>query len=190
MSSIRTFIAVRASQRVTANVARVVSRLSAVSDQYRWVLPENLHVTLNFVGDVRDVEVPELCQLVRQTVAPLASFDLSLHGVGGFPDAQQPRVVWMGVDEGEAALREMYLALQDQLHLWGINKDRKPYVPHMTLGRVKRAGRWSEDLLQTMHRLRRHDGGSCHVSEVTVFSSFLDRGGPSYTPMARIPLRP
>ena len=117
MASIRTFIAVRASQRVTANAARVVARLSAISDQYRWVVPENLHVTLNFVGDVPDVEVHELCQLVRRTLEPVASFDLSLHGVGGFPQSDQPRVIWLGVDEGADALADIYRLLQDELHV-------------------------------------------------------------------------
>ena len=189
MSNIRTFIAVNASQRVTNNVARIVGRLAATDAKYRWVTQENLHVTLNFVGDVVDVEVPELCQLVKRTVEGFESFDMSLQGVSGFPNPQQPRVLWIGVDEGKQNLTSIYDALAEVLHHWGVNKDRNAFVPHMTLGRLSRGGRWNEGLIDLVHKLRHHDGGFCHVKEVIVYSSFLDRSGPTYTPMARIKLQ-
>ena len=188
MADIRTFIGVSASQRVTSNVARVVTRLAASDASYRWVVPENLHVTLNSVGEVRDTELPELLTLIKRTVENFSRFDLSLHGVDGFPNANEPRVIWIGVDEGQDPLREIYGALADKLHHWGVNRERKPYVPHMTLGRLARGGRWNESLLEKMHRLRNHDGGFCQVQEIVVYSSFLDRNKPTYTPMSRIKL--
>jgi 2'-5' RNA ligase len=189
MAKIRTFIAVNASQRVTNNVSRVIGRLSALKAQYRWVVPENLHVTLNFVGDVVDVEVPELCKLIKNAIAGFESFDMSLQGVSGFPNASEPRVLWIGVDEGKQALTSIYDALAEVLHHWGVNKDRNEFVPHMTMGRLNRGGRWNEDLVNLVHKLRHHDGGFCHVKEVVIYSSYLDRSGPTYTPMARIKLQ-
>ncbi|MEL7498832.1 MAG: RNA 2',3'-cyclic phosphodiesterase [Planctomycetota bacterium] len=190
MSAIRTFVAVNASSRVTNNVSRVVSRLAATEAGYNWVDQESLHVTLNYIGDVNDVEIPELCKLIKQSVEPFSPFDLSLKGVSGFPRPEQPRVLWMGVDEGSESLEKIYRALEETLYEWGVNKDRRAYVPHMTLGRVARGGRWNEALLALMHRLRNHDGGFCSVNEVVVYSSYLDRSGPTYTPMSRIALRP
>lgn len=189
MGKIRTFIAVRASQRVNNNVARVIGRLGALSDGYNWVEPENLHVTLNFVGDVVDIEVPELCKLIKDAVEPLPAFDMSLQGVSGFPDVEQPRVLWIGVDEGGDRLRELYRVLEEVLHHWGVNKDRNEFVPHMTLGRIKRGGRWNDGLMELVHKLRNHDGGFCYVDEVVIFSSFLEKRGPTYTPMARVKLK-
>lgn len=188
MADIRTFIGVNASQRVTSNIARVVNRLAASEANYRWVEAENLHVTLNAVGDVRDTELPELLSLIKRTVENYSRFDMSLQGVDGFTSAKEPRVIWIGVDEGQDPLREMYAALADELHLWGVNRERKPYLPHMTLGRLARGGRWNENLLERMHRLRNHDGGFCQVQEIVVYSSFLDRNKPTYTPMSRIKL--
>ena len=189
MATIRTFIAIKTSQRVTNNVAKVIGRLAALSDQYRWVDADNLHVTLNFVGDVVDVEVPELCQLIKHAVEPFEPFELSLHGVSGFSSADEPRVLWIGVDEGAESLKLIYKSLADVLHHWGVNKDRNEYIPHMTLGRLKRGGRWNEELLGLVHKLRNHDGGFCHVEELIVYSSYLERSGPTYTPMARIKLK-
>jgi 2'-5' RNA ligase len=188
MAEIRTFIGVAASQRVTSNVARVVSRLAATNAGYRWVDPENLHVAMNIVGAVRDIEVPEIIKLVKNTVQDFPRFEMSLQGVSGFPTPEQPRVLWTGVDEGADVFREMHAALADELHLWGINRDRNTYVPHMTLGRVERGGRWNDEMMEQMHRLRNHDGGFCGVNEVVVYSNYMDRSGPTYTPMSRIKL--
>lgn len=188
MADIRTFIAVNASQRVTNNVARLIPRMDAAKAGYRWVEDENLLVQLNSVGNVRDTELPELLKLIKETAETFPSFDLSMQGVSGFPSAEEPRVIWIGVDEGADALKEIYDALADTLHHWGVNRERKPYVPHMTLGRLDRGGRWNDELLDKMHRLRSHDSGFCTVNEICVYSSFQDRSGLAYTPMARIKL--
>jgi 2'-5' RNA ligase len=189
MGKIKTFIAVKVSERVNNNVAKVVRRLSALCDQYRWVEHENQILGLNYVGEVIDVEVPELCKLIKDAVEPLDSFELSLQGVDGFSSAQEPRTLWIGVDQGREQLCGLYSALEEVLHHWGVNKDRNEYVPHMTLGRLSRGGRWNDELLRLVHKLRSHDGGFCHVDEVIVFASYAERGRPSYTPMARIKLK-
>lgn len=188
MSVIRTFVAVAASDRVNNNVSRVISRLEATEAQYRWLEPENLHIPLNFVGDVKDIEVPEVCKMVKNALESFPRFEMSLQGVSAFPRPEQPRVLWMGVDEGRDALIDMYKALEDALYVWGVNKDRKEYVPHMTLGRIGRGGRWNDPMLDLMHRLRNHDGGFCTVTEAIIYSSFMDRSGPTYTPMSRVRL--
>jgi len=148
----------------------VARRLEATCDGYRWVDPENLHVTLNFVGDVVDIEVPELCKLIKDSIEPFEPFEMSLHGVSGFVDADQPRVVWIGVDEGAEQLKSLFETLADVLHHWGVNKERNEYVPHMTLGRLARGGRWNDELLALIHKLRHQ------------------RSGPTYTPMATLKL--
>ncbi len=58
----------------------------------------------------------------------------------------EPRVLWIGVDEGADALASLYKSLEEVLHHWGVNKDRNEYVPHMTIGRIGRRGRWNEAL--------------------------------------------
>lgn len=157
-------------------------------DGYRWVVPENLHVTLNFVGDVVDIEVPELCKLIKEAVEPFEPFEMSLHGVSGFANPSEPRVLWMGVDEGKDELAAIFNSLADVLHHWGVNKERNEFVPHMTLGRLGRGGRWNQELLDLVHKLRHHDGGFCQVKEIVVFSSFMEKSGPTYTPMATLKL--
>ena len=188
MANIRTFIGVQVPARMNNNVSRVVGKLDATGAKYNWVVPENLHVTLNFAGDVLDREVHELCQKLKRTIEVHEPFELSLHGVGGFPSVEMPRVLWIGVDEGTDSLISLNRDIEGTLSDWGVNKDRNEYKPHMTLGRLKKAGRWNEKMLDLVHRHRNHDGGACTIDTVTVFSSYLDPGGPTYTPMSRIKL--
>ena len=162
--------------------------MAAKCDGYRWVVPDNLHVTMNFVGDVTDIEVPEVCKIIKGALEPFDQFEMSLQGVSGFSSAEEPRVLWMGVDEGSEQLHAMYEALAEVLHHWGVNKDRNDFLPHMTLGRLAPGKRWNQELLDFVHKLRSHDGGFCTVREVKVFSSFKERGGPTYTPMATMKL--
>lgn len=189
MATIRTFIGIRTATRVTNSVAKLIGRMDAVCDGYNWVVPENIHVTLNMAGDIPDVETHQLCKELDATIQPFSSFALSVHGVGGFPDTKQPRVLWMGVDEGTTALTAIHHAVADKLSEWGVNRERQTYLPHVTLGRLRKSGRWNDALLDLAHRTRNHDAGTCWIDTVTVFSSFLDRQGPTYTPMASIRLQ-
>jgi len=85
MAKIRTFIAVYASAKINSNVARLTERFGAFSREVNWVPEENLHLTLNFVGDIDDREVPEFCSDATEVIEKFEAFDLVLGGLGGFP---------------------------------------------------------------------------------------------------------
>ena len=184
MAKIKTFISVAASQRVTNNIARVSNRLAAVCDGYNWVPAENLLVTVNFAGEVLDREAAEFCQHIKKATTQFSSFELSLCGVGCFPDTERPRTIWMGVDEGSEQLILMNRELTKVIQDWGFNKEKNAFIPHMTLGTLRRGGQWNAAMLEQLHRLRKHDSGFCTVDKLVVNSSHFDRGAPTFTPMA------
>ncbi len=188
MDTIRTFIAVPVAERIRNNLARVVQRLAAAGTGYNWVEAENFHVTLNFVGDVPSREVATLCREIKQVAETHAAFDLVLQGVGGFPNTDYPKTLWVGVEQGSEALTTLYRDLAPVVERWATRRDRQSYTPHLTLGRLQRNGRTNPVLSEEIHRLRSHDAGNCHVDRVIVFSSFLEKSGPTYTPMATIKL--
>lgn len=188
MAKIKTFISIEASQRVTNNIARVVQRLAALCDGYNWVPTENLNVTINFVGEVLDREAAEFCQLVKTAADQFEPFELSFCGVNAFPDTESPRTIWIGVDEGAETLTQMNRELTKVIQDWGFNKEKNAYIPHLTLGKLRRGGKWNDEMLQLLHRLRHHDSGFCTIDKIIVNSSHKDRGSPTYTPMATIKL--
>ena len=188
MAKIQTFIAVYASQKINSNVARLVERFGAFSREVKWVPEENLHLTLNFVGDIDDREVPEFCSDAEDFISKFEPFDLVLGGLGGFPSLEQPNSIWIGAEEGgdEMALisREITKFLRD----WSLGKSRFDFAPHMTIGRVKKGSQCPTELATLLHRFRNHDAGSCYIDRVKICSSTFEGGRPQYASMATIEL--
>lgn len=175
--------------RINSNAARLVDRLASSQASYNWVPEENLHITLNFVGDLLDREIPEFCKLMKEAICEHRPFELEVTGLGAFPEIDQPRTIWLGVNEGDEALSAIFRTGLGVMQDWGFNKPRNDYVPHMTLGRLKRSGSWNESLSKLLHRHRNHDAGICHIEKVVVNSSTFEGGRPQYAPMATIQLR-
>jgi RNA 2',3'-cyclic 3'-phosphodiesterase len=101
----------------------------------RYVRPEKLHLTLMFLGDVSDSDETLICDVVDQVASQAPAFDLKLRGLGGFPAMKWPRVLWLGVDGALESAHRVHEALAASLR--GIvNLESKPFVPHITLGRV------------------------------------------------------
>ena len=179
---------VTAAQRINSNVGRLIQRLDATQADYSWVAPENLHVTLNFVGDLVDREVPEFCQLMTEAIRELPPFDLGVAGLGAFASIEEPRTIYLGVNEGQQPLAELHDRIQIVLSDWGFNKPRHDYLPHMTIGRVRRGGKWNEKLTEVLFRHRNHEAGYCSVDSVIINSSDARGGDPRYARMATIRL--
>jgi len=189
MSNIRTFIGVFASQRINSNISRLVDRFAAVNKkQVNWVPEENLHLTLNFVGDIPDRDIPEFCRDAKGVISSFEPFDLTLGGLGAFPSLEGPRTIWVGAEQGGEAMAEMSQEITKFLRDWSLGKSRFEFEPHMTIGRVKKGAECPDELAQLLHRFRNHDAGSCHIDKAVICSSIFEGGRPQYAPMATIPL--
>jgi 2'-5' RNA ligase len=129
---VRLFIAAAADDEVKAAAAEVVARLRAAArESYRWVDPRDMHTTLRFFGEVDEARVPEIEALMRAAAAKTKPFELVYGRVGAFDSLDDARVVWIGLSEGAAALeRAAELVLRDE---------PRPFAPHLTLGRRKKA---------------------------------------------------
>ena len=106
----------------------------------RWVGPEQLHVTLKFLGEVRDARVAEIERAVEGAARAADPFELRLGGVGGFPNLRSPRVVWLGI-EPVPELETLYAEVETRLEALGFERETRPFHPHLTLGRARRGAR-------------------------------------------------
>lgn len=186
MGYIRTFVAVDVSTNIRNSAFKTITRLSSNVVDYNWLEKENLHITLNFLGDVDESQIPAVCKLVENSVADFGSFEVSVSGLGCFPKPEKPRVAWLGIVEGREELIDLNSRLADALETMRFPKDRHDYQPHLTLGRIRRGGRYSEALTQAVENGNDAFAGKMIVDQVVVYSSFLDRAGPTYTPMSKI----
>lgn len=181
-------MAVNLSSKIRQNASRLVEKLINSRAGYKWVPDDNLHVTLNFVGDVPENEVADLCRDVKKQLEGTEQFTLTVQGIGAFPTTDEPRTIWLGVTEGAEDLIAINDTIAQLLEAWRFPKDRNAFHPHITLGRLKRGGRWNQALTDLIASHEKHDVGTCLVEEVVVNSSYLDKSGPTYTPMTRIKL--
>jgi 2'-5' RNA ligase len=184
MSRIRTFVAVTTSPDVRRRALELVELLRGTAGDVKWVEAENLHWTLQFLGDVDELDTPAVCEAVAAAVSDLDPFELEAHGAGAFPSADRPRTLWLGAGGGSKEMIALQEAIQRRLGKLGFRGEARRFVPHLTLGRAGRRGR-PESLAAELSGLADFDAGSMLVDEVTVYSSRLGREGPTYEVLAR-----
>lgn len=133
----RTFVAVPLSESCHKLLADLQGRMRPLGADVRWVATSSIHLTLKFLGEIDPARVPQIVESLRNCSAGISSFQLRLHGLGGFPNVRNPRVIWCGV-EGET---DKLLLLQERVEEacadLGFARETRPFHPHLTLGRVQ-----------------------------------------------------
>jgi 2'-5' RNA ligase len=153
----------------------------------RWVPAENLHITLWFIGEVDEERAAVLLSSLQHPFRT-GPFDLHLAGLGAFPRSGAPRVLWLGVREGQDGLRALHAEVGARLRPFGFEAERRLYSGHVTLARVKDAPRRSAGAVREALAGTPADAGHTRVSAVTVFRSRVSSAGSRYEPLARVPL--
>jgi len=188
MARIRTFIAVELSPAVKNGLTALQEELAQSGSGVKWTRPDNMHLTLLFLGEVEELEVVSICRLVAQRARKHEPFTLDVSGLGGFPNNRRPKILWAGVTEGVAELRALHADLEEGLlDLGCYRREGREYTPHLTLGRLShddRADAWGPIL----GRHANWDGGSMPVDEVLVMRSEMRKAGPEYSVLGRGPL--
>ena len=188
MARLRTFLAVDLEPAVRSNCVDLQEALARAGAAVKWVEPENLHVTMLFLGEVDERDVLAVCRCAVRTCAGLPPFAMSVEGVGCFGNRRQPRTLWAGVGAGKDELVALHAALeQPLLELGCYRREARLFTPHITLGRVKNAPP-SDRLAEELDRLADWHGGEGEVGEVVVMSSELRSEGPVYAVLSRAPL--
>lgn len=140
----------------------------------KWVEPENMHLTIKFMGEVPDKLVEQVVERVSYSVHGEVAFNISFSILGGFPNLRRPRVLWIGVKEGKEKIVQLMTKLNEELAKLGFETESRTHVPHLTIGRVKKI----QDL-----RLESEDfkTPSFLANRVYLIKSELTSRGPIYT---------
>jgi 2'-5' RNA ligase len=180
MQHIRAFVAVDIWPEIRERTKMVVSRLKETSAKVSWVKPDQMHLTLNFLGDVELNEIPAVCKAVANAALPFAPFDVDMAGLGVFPSYENPRTIWLGVGDGAEQLVALHTALEEQLGALGFRVEARRFHPHLTIGRVRSLPTGAGQLAGLIKQHADFEAGPMMISELTVFSSELGRNGPTY----------
>jgi 2'-5' RNA ligase len=161
--------------------------LRAVASGVSWVSTANYHFTLKFLGDVEEERAAEVAAALAAGVAAVAPFDVAIRGLGAFPTATRPRVIWAGVGAGAPALATLAAAVEECLALIGFPREARGFSAHVTLGRVREPRR-APVLADALVRAESIELGSARVEGVTLMQSRLSPRGAQYTELAALPL--
>jgi 2'-5' RNA ligase len=186
----RLFVAVAIDEAARAVATEVQQRLQvAVSPvlKARWVPPQNMHLTVRFIGHVDDAH----SQAVIDALTPpidVAPFDIALAGCGMFPAGGAPRVLWIGLERGLAPLAQLHEACNQRLRPFGFEPEARPFSAHLTLARIKDAPRGSARAVRDAVNAITVPVTRWHVNHATLFQSHLSPKGARYVPIGRTEL--
>jgi len=181
----RAFVAIDASDEIRAELARVQQELARCPAKVKWVTPQNVHLTLKFLGDV----APEAVEQVAAAMAAASgggAVPFAVEGLGSFPPRGRPRVLWAGVSAGADAVSRVQVKLEAALRPLGFKQEHR-FVPHLTIGRVK-SPRGAQELIPMLERHAATKFGSCTAAEMVLYESELTPQGAVYRAVARQPL--
>ena len=186
--TVRTFAAVEINAAIRSTAEKLIESLGSAGADVKWVEPNNMHLTLKFLGEVPSQEIPRICESVARGAAKVEPFEFEVYGAGAFPNTARPRTLWLGAGAGEEAMIDLHGHVEAALIKLGYRKEHRRFRPHLTIGRVRRGGPGLEQLGELLEEQADLEAGKITVSHVVVFSSELDRGGPIYQALGRAKL--
>jgi len=188
---LRLFVACELPGDVRETIGGVIARLREKSGSaVRWVRPEGVHITLKFLGEVPERRLPAIKMALQEAVVRHQPFTLEFSNIGMFGGREGLRIMWAGIAGDVLRLEALVRDVNTALSVVGFQPEKRPFRPHLTLGRVR-------DEIPTRHRAEievavgRQDVPDCswRTTEVSLMRSRLVRGGARYDVMGTFPLR-
>ena len=171
----RAFIAVPLSGEIRSSLGNFMEELGAVKG-IRMVPPENLHLTLDFLGETDESELSALNKKLKAVAENHEAFSLSVHGVGTFPKTGEAIVVWAGLKKNDS-LTALALSVRKATD----SRDQKKFSPHLTVGRVKFTDERQKAFWETFYQAEHRDFGMMKVDRFLLMKSDLSGKTPVYT---------
>ena len=145
MSLIRAFIAVELPAELKRELAELEAQLKKNSPPVvKWVDPNNIHITLKFLGEISEDSIGELMLAVEEAAQEMQSFQLEIREVGAFPNLERPHVLWVGVKGELEKISQLQKKIESNTEQLGFRRESRAFSPHLTLGRVRDEARPNE----------------------------------------------
>ena len=178
----RAFLGIGLPAGVREKIAAATAPLRGIHAPVAWTAPKNLHITLNFLGEISPERAPLIERSMRVVASGIDPFSLTAEGGGAFPGTRNPRILWVGFLEPLELVRQLQQNMESALSGAGFPREDRPFHPHITVGRTRGAlpPAWGERFVQV---LSGKGFGVVPVSSFTLYESRLGPGGAAYTPL-------
>ena len=176
----RTFIAIELSDDIRDALAQVQSHLSYASADVKWVAPQNVHLTLKFLGEITEEKAAEVAAALDAVSAETKPFELTFQDIGAFPKIELPKVIWVGLDKGAQESIALAGKIEAALTKIGFQQEARPFAPHLTVGRV-RSGKNRATFREKLLNCKLTTGNCQLIRSFILFKSTLTPTGPIYS---------
>ncbi|HYA11632.1 MAG TPA: RNA 2',3'-cyclic phosphodiesterase [Thermodesulfovibrionales bacterium] len=183
---LRCFIAVDIPGQIKGDIGKLIEILRKHNADVKWVLHENLHLTLKFLGKTPEDLLPKISESLSEIVLSYTSFCIKIYSAGVFPNRKYPRVIWVGMEDSEV-LKKMQRDIDDSMAALGYQKEERVFYPHLTIGRV-RSQKGMMTLIHELDNFKEIDFGNIEVYNIKLMKSELRPTGAQYFCLQEIPL--
>ena len=174
----RLFIALDLNSQNRDALAKLQAQLKKADADLKWVEPENIHLTLKFLGEVKEEKIPKIIPAIKESITEIQPFSLEIRNLGAFPSLKYPRVIWAGIEKGKEDLEKLAEGIETAMLKLKFPKEKRGFSSHLTLGRVrsdKNKDNLCQQISQTSFPALRQD-----IASVTLYQSRLTPQGPIY----------
>ena len=182
----RSFIAIELPLVIRSALAELQQELKRCNADIRWVKPDNIHLTLKFLGEVKEDRIDGIVEGIRDVCGRAGQLRLEVRGLGAFPNRRSPRVLWVDI-LGDGLLAGLQRDIEEAMTLADFKAEKRGYTPHLTIGRF-RSLREKDHLFERIGQLSDNSIGFMDVKSVTLMRSDPGLSGAEYTRIAELPL--
>ena len=183
---LRCFIAIEIPETVKRSIAYISDSLKKSGADVKWIADENIHITLQFLGETEESLIPEIKEALYKILAPYSLFYIKIGDVGCFPSARRPRIIWVGIEDSQSLIN-LYKNIASEMVKFGYQKEERGFTPHLTIGRVK-SNRNMGELLKRLEEFTVTDFPAFEVQNIRLMKSELKPSGAKHYCLAEIPI--
>lgn len=191
MSHLRVFIAIEIPPKIQQAIHQATSPLCAeLRASVRWTAPENIHLTLKFLGDIAPAQVDALTAMLHSQADAVPAFEIHAGDLGAFPDVKRARILWIGI-RAPAELDALFRGIDAACIRLGFEAEKRRLSPHLTIARVRQdaSAADAQKIRRSLEAATIDSLGAVRVDSVHLFKSDLKRDGAVYTKLFSAPLK-
>lgn len=177
--TLRIFIAIELPEEIQKKLGDFANSIKNSQDKISLVSPQNIHLTLKFLGNVPINDIASIQSIISETAKLYTPFEASVKGTGIFPNERSPRILWIGTDKGKETIKKIYTDLENKLASIGIPKEERGFTAHLTIGRIK----YIKDIKEFAQNISKHKEdlfGNFVVNGISLVKSTLTPKGSVY----------
>ena len=178
---IRAFIAIKLPDFIKKDLKDTQKTMVANGIKAKYTSPENMHLTLKFMGDIDYDLLPEIRDILTRSAQYVKPIKLSLKGIGAFPNSRSPKVIWAGINGETQKLETLHARLEQRLSNIGIPEEKREFYGHLTLARLKKNKFRVQKFGRVIQQIDEFGSHQFTADKLTLFQSRLMPEGPIYT---------